>query len=59
MSRLSVYLCAGMLLIACALPVSAQQAAATATNVVPPIVKFNGTLTDAKGAPWTRSSFSK
>jgi hypothetical protein len=31
--------------------VSAQQAATTAAKTVPPIVKFNGTLTDAKGAP--------
>jgi trimeric autotransporter adhesin len=54
MSRFHIYLCAGLLLICCALPASAQQAAVTATNaVVPPITKFSGTLSDAKGAPLT------
>jgi hypothetical protein len=54
MSRIHIYLCAGLLLICCALPASAQQAAVTATNaVVPPITKFSGALSDAKGAPLT------
>jgi len=54
MFRINTYLCAGLLLICCALPVSAQQAAATATNaVVPTFTKFSGTLTDAKGVSLT------
>jgi hypothetical protein len=52
MSRISIGLCAVVLMLCCAVPMSAQQAAAT-TTVVPQIVKFSGTLTDAKGAPLT------
>ena len=54
MFRSGIYLCIILLLISCALPMSAQQATASAsTTVVPQIIKFSGTLTDAKGAPMT------
>jgi trimeric autotransporter adhesin len=42
-----------LLLIACLLPVLAQQAATAGNAVVPPMVKFSGTLTDANGKPLT------
>lgn len=53
MSRMSIYLCSGLLLICCSLPMAAQQAGVAGNAVVPPLVKFNGTLTDANGKPLT------
>jgi hypothetical protein len=42
-----------LLLIACLLPVLAQQPATAGNAIVPPMVKFSGTLTDANGKPLT------
>jgi hypothetical protein len=50
MFRISV--CVVCLLMMC-FPISAQQPAAAANSVVPPMVKFSGILTDAKSKPLT------
>jgi hypothetical protein len=42
-----------LLLIGCVLPVLAQQPAAASNAIVPPMVKFSGTLNDASGKPLT------
>jgi hypothetical protein len=42
-----------LLLIACLLPGLAQQPATAGNAIVPPMVKFSGTLTDANGKPLT------
>jgi hypothetical protein len=52
MIRTSVCLSVCLLLICCALPVMAQRAA-SAESVVPAMVKFTGTLSDADGKPLT------
>jgi hypothetical protein len=55
LSRTGVVLCLGLLLMVCTVPVSGQQAAvassASSTAVVPPLVSFNGVLTDGNGKP--------
>jgi len=48
MPRTSIGLCVGILLAGCVVSLSAQQAA-----VVPPLVSFNGVLTDLNGKPLT------
>jgi hypothetical protein len=47
MSRTRVCLGICLLLVGCVLPVLAQQPAAAGKTIVPPMVKFSGTLTDA------------
>jgi hypothetical protein len=55
MSRTNIGLCVGLLLIVCAAPLLAQQPAvagsASSAAVVPPLVSFNGVLTDLNGKP--------
>jgi len=46
-TRVCIGIC--LLLIGCMLPVLAQQPAAAGKTIVPPMVKFSGTLTDANG----------
>jgi hypothetical protein len=46
-TRVRVGIC--LLLISCVFPVVAQQPAATGNAIVPPMVKFSGTVTDANG----------
>ena len=41
------------LMMCCVLPISAQQPAAAANGVVPPMVKFSGALTDVNSKPLT------
>ena len=58
LSRTGVVLCVGWLLLVCAVPVVAQQPAvasssASSAAVVPPLVSFNGILTDVNGKPLT------
>lgn len=54
MIRITLWLSMILLLVCCALPVSAQQPATTAANVtVPSLVKFSGVLTDVNGKPLT------
>jgi hypothetical protein len=50
-TRANVGIC--LLLIACLLPVLAQQPVTSGSAIVPPMVKFSGTLTDANGKPLT------
>ena len=56
-SRVSIGLCLGLLLLVCAVPLSGQQAAVasstSSTAVVPPLVSFSGVLTDVNGKPLT------
>jgi len=55
-SRVSIAFCVGWFLIACAVPMLAQQSAGVAsssTTVVPPLVSFSGVLTDLNGKPLT------
>jgi hypothetical protein len=42
-----------LLMMCCVLPISAQQPAAAANGVVPPMVKFSGVLTDVNGKSLT------
>jgi hypothetical protein len=50
MFRKDVCVGISLLVLACAFPVAAQQtAAASASTVVPPMVKFSGSLSDLKG----------
>jgi hypothetical protein len=51
MYRASV--CVFCLLMCCVLPISAQQPAAAANGIVPPMVKFSGPLTDVNSKPLT------
>jgi len=57
MSRTSVWLCVCVMLIGCAVPMSAQQptstTSTTSNTVVPSLVSFTGTLTDVNGKPLT------
>jgi len=53
MSRTRVCLGICLLLVGCVLPVLAQQPAAAGKTIVPPMVKFSGTLTDANGKSLT------
>src|SRR5208337_928883 len=57
LSRAGVVLCVGWLLLVCTVPMSGQQAAVASTTsstaVVPPLVSFNGVLTDVNGKPLT------
>jgi hypothetical protein len=54
MFRISVCVCAFLLLACCVLPMAAQQPAAASANVaVPPMVNFSGVLTDVNGKPQT------
>ena len=56
MLRTIIRLCVVLLLIACAVPMPAQQPAAVAsssTAVVPPLVSFSGVLSDVNGKPLT------
>ena len=49
-SQLCIRLCLGWLLIGCAISLQGQQ---TSSAVVPPLVSFNGVLTDVTGKPLT------
>ena len=52
MFRITVCVCAFLLLACCVLPMAAQQpAAASANAAVPPMVNFSGVLTDVNGKP--------
>ncbi len=54
MFRITVCVCAFLLLACCVLPMAAQQPAAASANVaVPPMVNFSGVLTDVNGKPMT------
>ncbi len=57
LSQAGVVLCVGWLLMICTVSMSGQQAAvasnASSTAVVPPLVSFNGVLTDVNGKPLT------
>ncbi|HXM21413.1 MAG TPA: hypothetical protein VN948_09135 [Terriglobales bacterium] len=53
MYRFSVCFAVGLLMMCCVLPISAQQPAAAANGVVPPMVKFSGVLTDVNSKPLT------
>ena len=54
MFRISVWVYIFVLLVCSAVPMAAQQpAASSATVAVPPIVNFNGLLTDVTGKPLT------
>jgi hypothetical protein len=56
MFRISVCVCAFLMLACCVLPMDAQQPAAASANVaVPPMMNFSGVLTDANGKPLTGS----
>ncbi len=52
-SRLSIGVCLGLLLIGCAMPLHGQQSAATSSAVVPSLVSFSSVLTDLNGKPLT------
>jgi len=54
MLRASTWMCIGLLLIGCAMPMVAQQSAGvntSSTAVVPPLVRFSGVLADDHGKP--------
>jgi len=54
MVRTSVWMCIGLLLIGCAMPMVAQPSAGantSSTAVVPPLVRFSGVLADDHGNP--------
>ena len=53
MLRTSVCFAVCLLMMCCVLPISAQQPAAAANGVVPPMVRFSGLLTDVTGKPLT------
>jgi hypothetical protein len=53
MFRTSVCFAVGLLMMCCVLPISAQQPAAAANGIVPPMVKFSGMLTDVNSKPLT------
>jgi hypothetical protein len=53
MYRFSVCFAVCLLMMCCVLPISAQQPAAAANGVVPPMVKFSGVLTDVNSKPLT------
>jgi hypothetical protein len=54
MFRKDVWVGVSLLVLACAFPMAAQQnAAASASTVVPSMVKFSGSLSDLKGRPLT------
>ena len=53
MFRTSVCFAVCLLMMCCVLPVSAQQPAAAANGVVPPVVKFSGVLTDVNSKALT------
>jgi hypothetical protein len=56
MFRISVCVCAFLMLACCVLPMDAQQPAAASANVaVPPMMNFSGALTDVNGKPLTGS----
>jgi hypothetical protein len=53
MFRINVHAGICLLLICCVLPLSAEQPAAAASGIVPPMVKFGGVLTDGNSKPLT------